>query len=146
LDDKPIAWAEVIAQGDASGDLAVAYGAVTGADGQVESLYLAMSRTPRAIQPADAHYLALLRNLDNPLEPWLSELISTYVAVLCGCDYAVQNHGANFSEYLDDPDQYQTNRATHERIGRHCFECPAGKGRVSSQIMERTKTRAKDLG
>ena len=102
MSDEPIAWVKVILQAEAKGDLAKAYDAVKGADGAVENLYLAMSQTPRVIQPADAHYLALLHNPDSPLEPWLAELVSTYVAMLCGCDYAVQNHGANFAQYLGD--------------------------------------------
>ncbi|UWQ93800.1 peroxidase-related enzyme (plasmid) [Rhodobacteraceae bacterium M382] len=103
MGDKQIAWVQVIPQDHASGDLSKAYDAVKGKDGQVENLYLAMSQTPRAIQPADAHYLALLHNPDNPLPCWLAELVSTYVAILCGSDYAAANHGANFIMYLGDP-------------------------------------------
>ena len=102
MSEEQIAWVRVIPQDQAKGDLAEAYDAVKSADGRVENLYLAMSQTPRAIQPADAHYLALLHNPDNPLDPWLAELISTYVAILCGCEYAAQNHGANFAMYLRD--------------------------------------------
>ena len=102
MSDVPIAWIKVISQDQADGELAQAYDAVKSADGRVENLYLAMSQTPRAIQPTDAHYLALLHNPDNPLDPWLAELVSTYVAILCGCDYAAQNHGANFAMYLED--------------------------------------------
>lgn len=97
-----VAYIEVIAQENASGDLASAYEAVKGADGRVENLYLAMSQTPAAIIPADLHYKAVLHNSDNPLEPWLAELVSTYVAILCGSIYAVANHGANFRMYLGD--------------------------------------------
>ncbi|WP_052249161.1 peroxidase-related enzyme [Leisingera sp. ANG-Vp] len=97
-----IAWVEVIPQDKAEGTLAEAYDTVKGKDGKVENLYLAMSQTPAAIQPADAHYLALLHNPDNPLEPWLAELVSTYAAILCGCRYAVVNHGANFRMHLGD--------------------------------------------
>ncbi len=99
-DKKAIAWVEVIPQQEACGDLATAYNAVKDEDGEVENLYLAMSQTPQAIKPADDHYRALLHNKDNPLEPWLAELVSTYVAILCGCDYAARNHGANFAMYL----------------------------------------------
>lgn len=102
MSDKAIAWVKVIPQDQATGDLAAAYEAVKGRDGRVENLYLAMSQTPQAIVPADAHYLALLHNADNPLEPWLAELVSTYVAILCGSDYAATNHGANFVMYLGD--------------------------------------------
>jgi uncharacterized peroxidase-related enzyme len=102
VSDKAIAWVEVIPQDQATGDLAAAYEAVKGRDGRVENLYLAMSQTAQAIVPADAHYLALLHNPDNPLEPWMAELVSTYVAILCGSDYAATNHGANFVMYLGD--------------------------------------------
>ena len=97
---KAIAWVDVIPQDLASGDLAAAYDAVKDTDGEVENLYLAMSQTPQAIRPADDHYRALLHNKDSPLAPWLAELVATYVAILCGCDYAVRNHGANFAMYL----------------------------------------------
>lgn len=93
--EKPIAWIEVISQEEATGDLADAYDALKGADGRVENLYLAMSQTPQVLQPADAHYVAVLHNPDNPLEPWLAELVATYVAILCGSNYAAINHGDN---------------------------------------------------
>lgn len=103
LKPNAIAWVDVIPQDQAEGDLATAYDAVKGSDGQVENLYLAMSQTPKAIKPADDHYLALLHNSDSPIVPWLAEFISTYVAILCGCEYAAVNHGENFRHYLDDP-------------------------------------------
>jgi uncharacterized peroxidase-related enzyme len=104
-EEKPIAWVHVTSQAEAHGDLKEAYDAVKGDDGEVENLYLAMSQTPKAIKPADDHYLALLHNPDNPLTPWLSELVSTYVAILCNCEYAATNHGKNYCTYLDDPAQ-----------------------------------------
>ncbi len=103
--ENGIAWVKVVPQDQASGDLARAYDSVKGKDGRVENLYLAMSQTPGAIQPADAHYLALLHNPDSPLEPWLAELVSTYVAILCGSEYAAANHGANFAHYLGNEAQ-----------------------------------------
>ncbi|MEP1519626.1 hypothetical protein [Ascidiaceihabitans sp.] len=99
---NPIAWVDVTTQDAATGELAAAYDAVKGPDGRVENLYLAMSQTPKAIVPADAHYLALLHNPDNPLKPALAEFISTYVAILCGSAYAVANHGENFCHYMND--------------------------------------------
>jgi uncharacterized peroxidase-related enzyme len=101
----PVAWIDVIPQDQAHGDLNTAYETVKSKDGTVENLYLAMSQTPQAIQPADALYLALLHNPDNPLKPWLSELICTYVAILCECNYAAENHGANFEMYLGDTER-----------------------------------------
>ncbi|MCP5087163.1 MAG: hypothetical protein GY952_10220 [Rhodobacteraceae bacterium] len=103
--DKPIAWIQVVSETDATGDLAQAYSAVRGKDGKVENLYLAMSQTPAAIGPADRHYRALLHNPDSPLEPWLAEYLATFVAILCGSDYAARNHGENFRHFLSDDER-----------------------------------------
>ncbi|MGB3315203.1 MAG: hypothetical protein WBB85_12385 [Albidovulum sp.] len=97
-----VAWVAVIGDAQASGDLAMAYDAVRGADGRVENLYLAMSQTPRAIIAADDHYRAVLHNPDNPLDDWLAEFAGTFVAILCGSDYAALNHGENFRLYLGE--------------------------------------------
>ena len=97
-----IAWVDVVHQNDASGNLKLAYDAVKGRDGTVENLYLAMSQTPEVIKPAEDHYVAILHNPNSPLKPWFAELISTFVAILCGCEYAYLNHGENFEYYFDD--------------------------------------------
>lgn len=102
---EPVAWVSSIPQEAAVGDLALAYEAVKDRDGNVENLYLAMSHTPLAIKPADDHYLALLHNPDSPLKPWLAEFISTYVAILCGSEYATLNHGQNFRMYYGDKER-----------------------------------------
>lgn len=104
-DKIPVAWVSTVPQEVATGDLARAYEAVKGKDGKVENLYLAMSQTPLAIKPADDHYLALLHNPDSPLKPWLAEFISTYVAILCGSEYAALNHGQNFRMYYGNNDR-----------------------------------------
>lgn len=101
-DRTPIAWVETIPQAQATGVVREAYGAVAGVDGTVENLYLAMSQTPGVIKPADDHYLALLHNPDNPLPPWLAELVSTHTAILCGSRYAWLNHGENFEAHFGD--------------------------------------------
>lgn len=93
--EEAISWVTVIGEEAACGELATAYDAVRGGDGGVENLYLAMSQTPRAIAPADAHYRAVLHNPDNPLEPWLAEMVATYVALLSGSRYVAVNHGEN---------------------------------------------------
>ena len=103
--DNTIAWVEVIDQSNALGSLSEAYEAVKGKDGTVENLYLAMSQTPEVIKPADDHYLAILHNPNSPLDPWFSELISTYVAILCGSKYAYLNHGENFEFYFNNRDR-----------------------------------------
>tara|TARA_B100000475_G_scaffold201154_1_gene187717 strand:+ start:123 stop:737 length:615 start_codon:yes stop_codon:yes gene_type:complete len=95
-----IAWVDVIYQKDATDNLKLAYEAVKGKDGTVENLYLAMSQTPEVIKPAEDHYVAVLHNPNSPLKPWFAELVSTYVAILCGCKYAYLNHGENFEYYF----------------------------------------------
>lgn len=100
-----IAWVEVIDQTKALGSLDEAYETVKGKDGTVENLYLAMSQTPEVIKPADDHYLAILHNPNSPLDPWFAELISTYVAILCGSKYAYLNHGENFEFYFNNKDR-----------------------------------------
>lgn len=98
--DDDIAWVDVICQKEASGNLKSAYEFVKGKDGTVENLYLAMSQTPEVIKPAEDHYVAILHNPNSPLKPWFAELVSTYVAILCGCKYAYLNHGENFEYYF----------------------------------------------
>lgn len=98
--ESPVAWVETVPENLATGDVREAYEAVKGPDGTVENLYLAMSQTPRAIKPADDHYMALLHDPGSPLAPWLAELVSTYVAILCGCEYAALNHGENFEAHF----------------------------------------------
>ena len=102
LKQNDIAWVKVIDQKKAKGSLRKAYESVKGRDGTVENLYLAMSQTPEVIKPADDHYLAVLHNPNSPLIPWFAELISTYVAILCGSKYAFLNHGENFEFYYQN--------------------------------------------
>ena len=102
LKQNDIAWVKVIDQKKATGSLRKAYESVKGRDGTVENLYLAMSQTPEVIKPADDHYLAILHNPNSPLLPWFAELISTYVAILCGSKYAFLNHGENFEFYYQN--------------------------------------------
>ena len=100
-ENMAVAWVEVIPQDQACGDLATAYDAVKDErwrgrkplSGHVADP--AGHQTRRRSLPRPAAQQAI-----SPLEPWLSELVSTYVAILCGCDYAARNHGANFAMYL----------------------------------------------
>ena len=102
MTDKGVAWVDWISEAEATGAVAEAYAGVADSDGSVENLYKAMSLTPGVIKPADDHYLALLHNPDCPLDPWLAELIATYVAILCSSDYAAKHHGENFHRYFED--------------------------------------------
>lgn len=97
--DNQVCWLQFVPEAEAEAELAQAYRSVAGPDGRVDNLYKAMSLSPAAIEPADRLYKALLHNADCPFEPWLRELISTQVALLCGCDYAAINHGENFHDF-----------------------------------------------
>ncbi len=108
MPNKSVAWVKCIEEQDATGDVAKAYAHVAGPDGVVENLYKAMSLTPGVIKPADDHYLALLHNKSSPLEPWLSELIATYVSILCGSEYAALNHGENFEHHYGNRQESST--------------------------------------
>lgn len=98
-DSGEISWVKTISRGSAAGALAEAYEQIANEEGEIENLYLAMSQVPDVIKPADDHYRALLHNKDNPLAPWLSELIATYVAIICDCEYAYVCHGENYQRY-----------------------------------------------
>ena len=107
MPDKPkasgdVAWVKTVPVGDAQGELARAYATVADDAGAVENLYLAMSLLPATIAPADAHYRALLHHPDAPLAPWLAELVVTWVAILCDCEYARVCHGANYRRHRSD--------------------------------------------
>lgn len=105
MERRHVAWVETVDERDAAGNVAAAYARVAGPDGRVENLYKAMSLTPAVIGPADDHYRALLHDPSSPLAPWLSELLATYVAILCGSRYARVNHGRNFAVCFGDHKQ-----------------------------------------
>lgn len=139
---NPVAWVETIPQNAATGDLALAYDAVKGKDGRVENLYLAMSQTPQAIKAADDHYLALLHNSDSPLDPWLAEFISTYVAILCNSTYAVLNHSQNFQMYYCNNDRSdQMLQSLHDNTWQTVLK-PEGQGVISAIAYTRKLTLA----
>lgn len=99
MKDDQVCWLEFVPETEAEGELAQAYRSVAGRHGRVDNLYKAMSLSAAAIEPADNLYKALLHNADCPFEPWLRELISTQVALLCGSKYAAINHGENFHDF-----------------------------------------------
>ena len=99
------AWVKIFSVDEARDALARAYSAVADDRGGVENLYLAMSQTPEVIMPADEQYRALLHNPEAPLEPWLAELVSTYVAILCDSEYAYRSHGENYHRCYGNKDE-----------------------------------------
>ena len=124
MNEKAIAWVETIEEINAEGEVALAYAGVAGLDGKVENLYKAMSLTPGVIKPANDHYLALLHNPAAPLKPWLAELIATYVAILCGSDYAALNHGENFEHYFADRSRSTVILAALRDGDHNCLNLP----------------------
>ena len=74
-------------------------------DGSVHKLYQAFATRPDLLVLADRFYRELLHNSRRSLEDWMQELVATYVAILCGCRYAKDNHGANLVSLLGDRKQ-----------------------------------------
>lgn len=106
---REICWIETVQEDAAGEDLASIY-AYTRANGRpVGNLYKAFGLRPHFLKPAHDLYLAGLHEEANALPTWLLELVSTYVAILTGCDYAAVHHGENFLCLHAD-------RATGERI------------------------------
>ena len=99
---KSFCWIETIAREDAGPELVAAYDEVCRADGSVHNLYQAFSTRPDLLILADRFYRELLHNPRRSLEDWLQELIATHVAILCGCRYAKDSHGANMLILLGD--------------------------------------------
>ena len=73
----------------ATSDLAETHDAVKVPDGRTENLYLAMSQTPRAIEPVNDHNLAELCGPDDPLDARLTAFVSSNDDGFCGCEYTV---------------------------------------------------------
>jgi len=100
-----MAWVTTFTYAESEGALREVYDDIKGGRAEVHNLYRAHSLRPHTMLASDYLYKTVLHWEDNTLPKWLAELISTYAAYLCGCDYAVQNHGANFRLFLDDPER-----------------------------------------
>ena len=99
---RGICWIESIEYEEADGDLKAIYDSVRGPSGKVDNLYKAYGLRPQSILPADDLYRAVLHHPANGLPKWLLELVGSYVAILCGCDYAYTHHADNFAYLLGD--------------------------------------------
>ena len=97
-----IAWVKTLTYAESSGVLRQVYDKIRGARPEPHNLYRAHSLRPHTMLAADYLYKTVLHWPDNTLPKWLAELISTYTAHLCQCDYAVSNHGANFRQFYGD--------------------------------------------
>ncbi len=95
-------WIETVDRDGAGEELAAAYDEVCRGDGSVHNMYQAFASRPALLILADRFYRELLHNPRRTLEDWLQELVATHVAILCGCAYARDNHGANFIALLGD--------------------------------------------
>ena len=95
-------WIETVDRDRADAELAAAYQEVCRGDGSVHNMYQAFATRPDLLILADRFYRELLHNPRRSLEDWLQELVATHVAILCGCKYARDNHGANFVALLGE--------------------------------------------
>ncbi len=102
---KPFCWIETVGRAEAGPELAAAYDEVCRGDGSVHNMYQAFTTRPDLLVLADRFYRALLHSPGRSLEAWVQELVATWVAILCGCRYASDNHGANMVSLLGDPDR-----------------------------------------
>jgi uncharacterized peroxidase-related enzyme len=100
--DEAVCFVEFEAEDTAFPTVRSAYDGVSSQDGRVANLYKAMSLSPAVIPAADQLYKQTLHNDDCPLLPWLRELIGAQVAIICGSEYAVINHGRNFHDFFKD--------------------------------------------
>ena len=95
-------WIDTVDPADASAELNVVYQQVNSTHGKVHNLYRSASLQPKPILSADQHYSDILHNEKNESAPWFLELLSSQVAIIANCDYALINHGANFKALLGD--------------------------------------------
>ncbi len=99
---KPFCWIETVDRESAGPELAAAYDEVRRGDGGVHNMYRAFATRPDLLVLADRFYRELLHNPRRSLEDWMQELVATWVAILCGCRYAKDNHGANMVSLRGD--------------------------------------------
>ena len=102
---KPFCWIETVGREDAGSELAAAYDEVCRADGSVHNMYQAFASRPDLLVLADRFFRALLHHPQRSLEDWMQEVVATHVAILCGCRYAKEHHGANLMSLLGDRKQ-----------------------------------------
>ena len=127
---KPFCWIETIAREDAGPELAAAYDEVCRDDGSVHNLYQAFATRPELLILADRFYRELLHSPCRSLEDWIQELIATYVAILCGCQYAKDSHGANMMILMGDRQRGQSLLAALE-----AGTAPAGRDPNTTAIL-----------
>ncbi|MBT4890798.1 MAG: hypothetical protein HON65_14715 [Rhodospirillales bacterium] len=96
-------WIDTVDPDASSPELREMYESLGGVHGKIHNLYKAFSLQPAPMIAADQHYRAILHNDANQSDPWFLELLSSQVAILTGCTYALANHGANFKKLLGDP-------------------------------------------
>ncbi len=100
-----ISWIDTIQYDQADQQLKDIYDAVRSPGGNLDNLYQAFSLRAHTIQPADDLYQAALHHPNNSLPKWYAEFVSTFCAILAGCEYAQTHHGHNFVHLLGDQDR-----------------------------------------
>ena len=131
---KPLCWIETVGREDAGSELAAAYDEVCRADGSVHNMYQAFATRPDLLVLADCFFRALLHNPRRRLEDWMQEVVATHVAILCGCRYAKEHHGANLMSLLGDRKQGRAMLAALD-----AGEIPAGADERTRAILAYTR-------
>ncbi len=99
---KELAWIDMVDDAEAKGALREAYDEVGRDGGFVHVMYKVFASRPDLLLLADRFYRELLHNDRRCLAAWEQEMVATQVAILCGCQYARDNHGANMVSLLGD--------------------------------------------
>ena len=130
----PFCWIETVGREDAGPELAAAYDEVCRPDGSVHNMYQAFATRPDLLVLADRFFRALLHNPGRRLEDSMQEVVATHVAILCGCQYAKEHHGANLMSLVGDRKQGRAMLAALE-----AGEMPAGADARMRAILAYTR-------
>jgi len=96
------AWIKMISDDDASKELAQAFELARTPHGTVDNVMRVHSLRPATLRGHVMLYRAVLHNDANRLPEWLAETISSYVSILNGCPYSLENHWANARHLIGD--------------------------------------------
>jgi len=96
------AWISMIADEAADEDLLAALSLARTPHGTVDNVMRVHSHRPNTMRGHVALYRAALHDDANTLPMWLQETIASYVSILNGCDYSLQNHWANARHLIDN--------------------------------------------
>lgn len=96
------AWISMISDSDAGADLLDALDQARAPQGGVGNVMRIHSHRPNTMRGHVALYNAALHDVANTLEPWLQEVLGSYVSHLNECPYSFTNHWSNARHLIGD--------------------------------------------